>query len=205
MSEGLSDSPQWRRLPGGWKLTQEHEHGVITACRHARDCGAGNLYTKAENRARNLSLVAKVRTGVHGVGVAAVRGIFIENHGSPEAREVDVEAFLVVDIKDKGNLRDILVRLGEEFDQDCILFAHAGRHPVLVGTSQCPGSWPGYGEVRRLDGHLFDEEDRICSRLDGCPFVFECFETGVSVKHFPSEMMGACVCSRMHWSELVDA
>ena len=66
--------------------TRKHDFGTITAFRSARDCGNGEKYTKAENLKRNKSLLAKLRA--KGYGVNKIKGSYIENYVSKNAKEV---------------------------------------------------------------------------------------------------------------------
>jgi len=198
------DDSQESQLARMTRLTEEHDYGAITAFRYARDCDNGEKYTERENKARNLSLLAKIRVRVYGIGVATVKGALIEGYGASDEKYLRADLLLVFDIQDKGNLRDVLVQLGEEFDQDCILFGSAGEHPVLIGTGKCPGSWPGYGKVVPLGRGIFDKDGKINLRRNCHPFVFDQVESGISIKRFPSEMIGPSICAKMHWNELMD-
>ena len=73
----------------------EHDCGMITAFRSARDCGNGEKYTKRENLQRNTSLKAKLQR--LGYGITVVKGSYIENYGTKDAVEVGEQTFFVVD------------------------------------------------------------------------------------------------------------
>ena len=132
-----------------WQHVNEHDYGTVTAFRYARDCNKGEPYTRRENLQRNASLLAKLRA--KGYGVTAIDGGYIEGHTTELAREVLENSFLVVDRQNRGDLLDTLKQLGEEFEQDSILFGTAGKAPSLYGTSNCPNNWPAYGQPHEFD------------------------------------------------------
>jgi hypothetical protein len=81
-----------------------------------------------------------------GFACTKVRDVYIENYLSVDTKEVGEDVFFVVDIKDKGNLWKDLRILGEEYEQDSILYIPKGaKVGKLTGTNQCPNGYPGYG------------------------------------------------------------
>ena len=139
-----------------------------------------------------------------GYGVTAIKGSYIENYGSANAREVGENSFFVVDIQDSGNLRDDLLKLGEEFEQDSIIFGSAGETGSLIGTNNCPTGYPGYHTEVPQGGAVFGKTGEFMSRVKGRPFVFsesqELVEYGVA--KYPSELRGPVAMSKKHWSDL---
>lgn len=185
-----------------WAQTRKHDFGLITAFRSARDCGTGEKYTKAENIKRNRSLLAKLRA--KGYGVTKIKGSYIENFGSPNAKEVGENSFLVVDIKDSGNLKKDLMALGEEFEQDSIIFGEAGGSGVLIGTNKCPDGYPGYRKEVSQGGAIFGKTGQFMSRVKGRPFVFaESLElTEYATPKYPSEFRGPVQQASIPWEDL---
>lgn len=185
-----------------YKHTRDHDYGTITAFRYAPECGTGEPYTRAQNLQRNASLLAKLRAA--GYSVTSIAGSYIENYGSDNEREVSENSFLVVDVQDRGTLKRDLIRLGEEFEQDSIIFGEAGGVGTLIGTNHCPGGYPGYGKEVPQGGAIFGRSGEFMSRVSGRPFVFaeslELQEYGVA--RFPTELRGLVAESRRHWSEL---
>ena len=185
-----------------YKATQAHDFGTITAYRYAPECGTGTPYTYAQNQKRNASLLAKLRA--RGYGVTSIKGSYIENYGSPDAREVGENSFLVIDLQDRGTLRDDLLALGEEFEQDSIIYGAAGAHGTLIGTNHCPGGYPGYHNEAVQGGAIFGKGGEFMSRVKGRPFIFaegeQLEEYGVA--KFPSELRGVVEQSKKHWSQL---
>lgn len=185
-----------------YNQSQKHDFGVITAYRDARDCGTGEPYSKADNQKRNKSLLAKLRAGRY--SVTSVRGSYIENYGTPNAVELTENSFVVVDIKDKGDLLKTLKALGEEFDQDCILFGNAGEAGTLYGTNKCPDAYPGYGKTALQGKALFGKSGEFMTKVNGRPFVFNLSEsiTQHPVAGKPTELRGPVALSKLTWQDL---
>lgn len=155
-----------------WSHMQKHASGTITAERFARDCGEGEKYTRADNKKRNKSLQAKLQN--EGYSVTSVKGKYIENFGSKDQREVGEKVFLVVDIKDRGNLEKRLRQFGEEFEQDSILFiTKGGQSGKLIGTNKCPNGYPGYGKIVNYKNPVFGKKGEFFTRVSGRPFVLK--------------------------------
>ena len=186
-----------------WKHSQEHDYGTITAFRYAPECGEGTPYTKKENLQRNKSLLAKLRS--KGYGVTSIKGSYIENYGKATAREVGENSFFVADMQDKGRLKKDLLALGEEFDQDSIIFGDKGKSGALFGTNKCPEGYPGYGKKLVQGGAIFGKEGEFMSRVNGRPFVFsESVETqAYVVSRFPTELRGSVKLAKMDWREII--
>ena len=184
------------------KAIKKHDYGITTAYRYAPECGTGEPYTYDQNQKRNAHLLAKLRA--RGYGVTAIKGSYIENYGSANAREVGENSFFVVDIQDSGNLRDDLLKLREEFEQDSIIFGSAGETGSLIGTNNCPTGYPGYHNEVPQGGAVFGKTGELMSRVKGRPFVFsesqELVEYGVA--KYPSELRGPVAMSKKHWSDL---
>lgn len=155
-----------------YRQSQEHDIGIMTAFRYAPTCGKGEPYTKKENRARNKELLQKLKAMKY--SVISVKGQYIENYGSPDAREQGEESFLVVDINDKGKLKADLVKLGALYEQDSILYIpKGGNEGQLIGTNKCPNGYPGWGKVVRLKNAVFGEKGEFFTRVKGRPFVMK--------------------------------
>lgn len=182
-----------------WEQSQKHDYGTISAYRSARDCGMGERYTRAENQRRNKVLLGALRS--KGYSVTKIKGIYIENYKSKNEREVKEESFLVVDIQDKGTLKSDLMALGEQFDQDSIVFGKAGKDAYLIGTNKCPDGYPGYHKEEKLGHGLFGRKGEFYSRVNGRPFVFtESLDiTTYGVAKYPSELRGPVLQSRLDY------
>lgn len=145
-----------------WRKYQESDSGTISACR-------GNL-DKKENSQRTLSL--KTDLIKLGYSVTAINGVYIENYGSPDAREVHEKSFIVFDYKNTGNLKSDLVKLGRKYDQDSVTFNSVkdGAY-YLIGTNRT--GYPGYGKEVKLGKPMFGQNGEFFSSVKGRPFVFE--------------------------------
>ena len=151
---------------------QKHDCGIITAFRYARECGTGIPYTKTENLKRNSSLLGDLRS--KGYGVTAVKGAYIENYGSKDAREVQENSFFVVDIKDSGNLRTMLRTYGTLYEQDSILFLpKGGKSGELIGTNTCPNGYPGFTKSVHLKNPVFGQNGQFMTKVNGRPFILK--------------------------------
>lgn len=179
----------------------EHDTGFITAFRGARDCGQGEEYTKRENLQRNTSLKSKLQR--MRLGVTVVKGSYIENYGSKDAKEVGEQSFFVVDLGDGGKLEKILRDLGEEFEQDSILYIPKGAETgILIGTNRCPNGYPGYGKKIKMKNPVFGQSGEFMTRVNGRPFILK---EDVQELSAPQGMMGKWGCkviSEKHWSEI---
>jgi hypothetical protein len=99
-----------------------------------------------ENLKRNEQLEGDIKK--HGFGYKKVRGRYIENHGSKDARPVDEHSFLVMGKKkghDNDELKNFMTKHGEKYGQDSVFHkAHDAKEGHLIGTKE--GVWPGKGE-----------------------------------------------------------
>jgi hypothetical protein len=157
-----------------WKQTKEHDSGTISAFRSARDCNNGELFTKSENKKNSNILKAKLLK--EGYGVTKVQGTYIENFKSDNEVEVQEESYLVVDIKDKGNLKQDLIKFGQEFEQDSITFQEKDGDYYLISSNECEQGYPGFGKIGielKLGKALYGKKGEFHSKVNGRPFVFE--------------------------------
>jgi len=184
-----------------WKHNEEHDCGAITAFRIARDCNQGERYTKKENKQRNKSLRTKLVA--MGYGVTGIHGTSME--GDEKTKE---ESYFIVDLQDKGNLKKDLIKLGEMFEQDSVLFVPRGAikgedKAILIGTNRCPKNEIGYhGTILFNKGKMGYESPIYTSYVNGRPFIFE--ELGVEYG-YPGSGMGKWalhVISEMNWQDI---
>ena len=114
--------------------TKNRNIGMISASR-------GHL-SPAENKERHSQLKDDIRKA--GYGAIKVKGRYIENHGTPQAKSVDEHSYLVVGKKghDGGQLLGHLKHLGQKYDQDSVLHkAHDSHEAHLHGTNDT--GYPG--------------------------------------------------------------
>ena len=137
--------------------------------------------------------------------MTSIKGSYIENYGKATAREVGENSFFVADMQDKGRLKNDVLALGEEFDQDSIIFGNKGKSGALFGTNKCPEGYPGYGKKLVQGGAIFGKEGEFMSRVNGRPFVFsESVETqAYGVSRFPTELRGSVKLAKMDWREII--
>ena len=152
-----------------WKYTTDFDTGALTAYRSNKDCRKPELgvYTTKENKQRNKSLLAKLRKLDY--TVISVTGKY------PEGGVVKKEqSFFVVDRGEKGTLKEDLIRLGKEFDQDSILFVEKGTGGKLHGTNTCPDNDISIGKELKFDKTQYGKEGEFYSSLiRGRPFFSE--------------------------------
>jgi len=110
-----------------------------------------------------------------GYGATKLKGEYPE--GGVKTKE---ESFFIVDNNDTGNLESDLKKLGEEFEQDSILFIPKGSiqgesKAYLIGTNHCENNWLGYGkkEIFGKGGKLGYSSPIYTSFVNGRPFIFE--------------------------------
>ena len=155
-----------------WKHNKEHDAGALTAFRKGSECGGGEEYTKKQNKQRNRSLLAKLKT--KGYGVTKLHGSYPE--GGKTTKEI---SYFVVDLSDSGKLEKDLRSLGQEFEQDSILFIPKGAisgdsKAYLIGTNQCDNNWLGFGKKEIFNrGRMGYDSPIYTSKVNGRPFIFE--------------------------------
>jgi len=161
-----------------WEHYTKHQTGTISAFRFALDCNEGKELSKKDNQERNAELYAWLLK--KGYGLTPVKGTYIENYGTKDAREVDEESFFVVDIKDKGNLKKDLIEIGLKYEQDSITFAEPGGSYYLISSNECPNGYPGKGKVgvevelgKPEFGKANKDTEEFFSKIRGRGFVFK--------------------------------
>jgi len=188
-----------------YQQSLKHDTGTISAFRYATECGEGKPYSKSDNKKRNKVLKAQLQQ--HGYGITKVDGVYIENFGKKDKeREVAEDVFLVVDLKDDGNLEKTLRKLGEVWDQDSILFIpKGGKSGQLIGTNHCPDGYPDYGKKVNFKNALFGQSGEFLTKVNGRPFVLK-EENAVDV-HEPRGFYGKYgvkILSESDWTTLDD-
>lgn len=101
-----------------------------------------------------------------------VNGVYKENYGKENEKEVHEKSFIVFDHKNKGTLKEDLIKLGRKYDQDSITFNSVkdGNY-YLIGTN-CTG-YPGISKEVKLGKPMFGKNGEFFSNIKGRPFVFE--------------------------------
>lgn len=156
-----------------WKYNEEYDCGALTAFRYARNCGNGEIYTKKENKQRNKKLLAQLKS--LGYTVIRLQGVYPE--GGKEKKE---DSFFVVDILNKNVLKSDLKKLGNEYEQDSVLFIPKGsikseNNAYLIGTNHCENNWLEFNKKEFFKkGRLGYDSKIYTSKVNGRPFIFEC-------------------------------
>lgn len=184
-----------------WSHNENHDCGAMTAFRRAEDCGEGRVFSKKENQQRNSSLSAKLLS--KGYGVTSIQGRYPE--GGSVGKE---ESFFIADLHDSGNLETDLIKLGEEFEQDSILFVPKGSiqnksKAYLIGTNKCPNNWLPYGQREFFEnGKLGYESPIYTSYVNGRPFIFENVLKEYTPPNTGFGMWSLHLASKKQWKDL---
>lgn len=162
-----------------YQHTKDRNIGMITAHR------AEN--TAEENKKNNQELEHHIKKA--GYGFVKVKGRYVENHGTPEAKNVDEHSYLVMGKKgdDKGELKKFLTKHGEKHGQDSILHKSAGEETAkLHGTKE--GGWPGKGKTHDV-GHFHPNRagEFHTAMKGGKTFAFESIQFLTPVGFFHRE------------------
>ncbi len=189
---------------------KSHDTGIITAWRDKEvdKEGIAHVYTYKERQQRNKSLLAKLMT--LGYNVTSVRGVFIENFGKKDSKEVTENSFFVEDLKDRGTLKNHLISLGTEFDQDSVLFIPRITKKNNKGSSFLIGlkndSFPEKGEEKEYPILKIGGNDyQFLTKVSGRPFYFtENFEILEADKSCSSSLgqMGMSLLANKNWEDL---
>lgn len=140
-----------------------HDSGAITAFR--------GEFNKSANKTRNQALLAYLLK--EGYSVTKVKGSYIENYGSKDEVERGEESFFVTDQHDKGNLKEVLEKLGSLYDQDSILWIPKGTKGQLIGTSKRDNAFPSYKQTMDFSKSEFGKVGgAFFSRIRGRQFTF---------------------------------
>lgn len=157
-----------------WQFSKKHDTGTISAFRYQKDCNEGGIIPKKTNLDNSQILKSKLLK--LGYGVTKIKGSYIENYGSKDAKDVDEESYFVVDLKDKGNLKKDLIQLGLYFEQDSITYSKPSGEYYLISSNKCPKGYPGFGKVGveiKLGKPIFGDKGEFFSKINGRPFVFK--------------------------------
>jgi hypothetical protein len=169
-----------------WKKYKECDSGTISAFRGYR--------THKENMAKHHELVGKLLGA--GLSVTKIQGTFIENYDTPYAKEVHELSLIVFDYKNHGKLKDVLMKLGAEFEQESITYCNAETGDYYLigcldtvkitdenGNVAIRKAYPQKGVEIRLGKSMFGEGGKFFSKINGRPFVFkESHENEIDMK-----------------------
>jgi len=160
---------------------QNHESGAISGYRADS--------TSSKNKSNNREIVAYLRQKNY--SLTKVKGSYIENYESDDAREVGEPSFFVVDHNDTGNLVKDLVRLGKLYDQDSVLIVpKGGKGAHLIGTSKRDNAWPTINQKAKVGSGKFGKASgEFFSRVKGRQFAFESIESPATINGIRGEKL----------------
>lgn len=126
-------------------------------------------YSTEEKKHRNRDLKASLLK--FGYGVTSIRGNYIENFDTPQAKEVGENSYFIVNLKDDPNFYQNIFTLSELYNQDCFLFkAKDSDDAYNIGTNV--GQWPGY-DVKEPAGKFHTNvKSEFLSRIGNSSFAF---------------------------------
>jgi len=129
-----------------------HESSLSRVNSHVKNRNIGMITahrgenTSKENQSNNKELENHIKTA--GYGFIKVKGRYIENHGTKNAKAVDEDSFLVIGKKgdDKGELLSFLKKHGKHYNQDSILHkSSTDLNAKLHGTRK--DGFPGLNKI----------------------------------------------------------
>ena len=181
-------------LLGIYIETLKHDVGTITAY-SVSNCDRGE-HTEEENCKNSEVLYANLL--YMGYGVVKTECTYIKNYNMSDFVEMKIENYIVINMNEDPKFKETLIDFGVKFNQYFVTYQYKDRDYVLISTSECKNSYPGYGKVGlevQLPKKLFTVDDnsvRLQRRIKGRPFLFEpinsCIESlrdkGISGKMF---------------------
>ena len=127
-----------------------------------------NEHSAAENKQRNSDLENHLRK--NGFGFTKVKGRYIENHGTKDAKSVDENSYLVTH-KDGKHLENHIKALGKKFGQDSVLIKHKDEPEAhLHGTRE--GGYPGLGKKQAVGKWHPNRAGEFHTAMKGKTFAF---------------------------------
>ena len=104
------------------KWREEHDTGAMATARFGK--------SKAQAKKEKYELQDWLRA--HGYAYTKFDGYYQEQEMPQASRE---DSLLIVDINDKGNLKEVLMKLGAKYGQETVLFRPKGGKSVLIKTT----------------------------------------------------------------------
>ena len=115
-----------------------------------------------DNKERNKELKAAILEKRY--GVTSVKGSYVEDFGTPAAREVKEHSFFVVNLEDDPEFASVLMELAEYYCQDSILFVPRGaENAELIGTNGA--DYPGFHRIDQMGDFFGGEQGEFMTRV----------------------------------------
>lgn len=152
-----------------WDKVEKYTCGAITGYR--------NEQTNAENKQANKEILIYLKT--KGYSITSVKGNYIENFGTSDAKEVGENSFFVANQKvegdDGGALESVLKKLGLKYNQDSVLIVPVGgKGAYLLGTSKKDTAEPAFNQKFVTGNAKFGQvAGKYLSRIKNREFAFE--------------------------------
>lgn len=137
-----------------YKHYKKHDSGTISAFRSE---------LKYDENMKNTRLL-KNHLLANDFSVTQIMGNYNEIVNGEEIVVKEV-SFIVIDINNKGNLKEILLKAGSNFNQESITFSKPGGDYFLI---YCMDK-----KEIKLGEPMFGKNGEIKSKVNGRPFVFE--------------------------------
>lgn len=111
-----------------WKYSHDSTIGIITAYKKG--------YTTKENEKQCARLWSTLRDSPFGL-------VYLTGHHIEQGNPIFERSYLLFSNKhDNGQLKGLLRKQGQRFEQDCVIYREYGKEAVLMGTSYT--AWPGF-------------------------------------------------------------
>jgi len=151
------------------ELFKAHDIAIISA---ERTPDAKEGITHAINKKNTSSLESLIKSSVYDYEPSI--GGFVENQGTEDEHPVDGEAsFLVVDVKNKGSLKNFAGRLGAKFNQDSVLVSsRESLVAFLLGTTNRKGITPAKGATKKLGVLKVNSKGLFYTKIKSGYFTF---------------------------------
>jgi hypothetical protein len=185
-----------------YAITAKNDFGFISAWRSAPIGEVGRPYTETENLQRSDSLLAKLRLLGH--RVIAIKGDVLVVDGDSSIRDLNGIIFVVVDVQKRGGLREALLKLGREFEQDRVVYYANGRSGAAIIIEHHSINENRADNLASEHGIALDPAEAFERNVVGRPFRFEnpLKWRSFGVCKYPTELRGPFLLSEKHWSEL---
>jgi len=196
---GLKDNKQKVESSGLSRLYNKMlsaDCGIITACR--------GEFTKRENQQRLKSLKAKLSSP--SISITTVTGYFLENEGLENEKWVKETGYFVTyarpDNPNKVDLKNLLLDLGEEFEQESIFWIPKnGEVGYEIGTLNDEDARIPYHDKHPYPKKSFGKENNFMTKIGNRPFYFvEASKNSTVPSVFA--MQGITPLKKKHWREI---